>query len=147
MKSRYLIIGLFIVIVDQIVKLLVINKNSTIIPNFLSITFTENTGAAFGVGTRYIIIILSLLIIVGLFYITIKHKDNIISYIPFMLIISGAVSNLIDRFFRGFVIDYIDINIFNFPNFNIADISITIGIFSLIYFLITKEKNDHLGQK
>ena len=59
------------------------------------------------------------------------------------MILSGGIGNLIDRIVRGYVIDFIDVNLFNFPNFNIADISISIGIISLIFILcnsILKEK-------
>lgn len=48
--------------------------------------------------------------------------------ISLVLILTGGISNLFDRIFRGYVIDFIDINLLNFPSFNIADISIVIGI-------------------
>ena len=49
------------------------------------------------------------------------------------MVISGGLSNLIDRIFRGHVVDYIDINqIFNYPVFNIADICVVIGAILLI---------------
>ena len=53
------------------------------------------------------------------------------------MIVSGGTSNLIDRIFRGYVVDYIDINqIFNYPIFNIADISVVLGVILLIIYLI-----------
>ena len=55
---------------------------------------------------------------------------------PYILILSGSIGNLIDRVFRGYVIDFIDVNLFNFPNFNIADIAITLGIIYLIVLVI-----------
>ena len=48
--------------------------------------------------------------------------------ISLVLILTGGISNLFDRIFRGYVIDFIDTNLLNFPSFNIADISIVIGI-------------------
>ena len=55
------------------------------------------------------------------------------------MIISGGTSNLIDRLFRGHVVDYIDINqIFNYPVFNIADMCIVIGVILLVGYIIIK---------
>ena len=57
-----------------------------------------------------------------------KNIDNNLSLLSFSLILGGAVGNLIDRIFRGRVIDFIDISpVFNFPTFNIADILVVIG--------------------
>ena len=58
MNKRNYVIALIIIIVDQLTKLLVINKNIEIIPIFLNITYTRNTGAAFGIGTLNIITII-----------------------------------------------------------------------------------------
>lgn len=66
--------------------------------------------------------------------------------ISLVLILAGGISNLFDRIFREYVIDFIDINLFNFPNFNIADISITIGIF-LLGILILKNINQKEDKK
>lgn len=132
MKLKHWIIGIIIIVLDQLTKILLINKNFVIIPNFLKLTYTENNGAAFGIGTRYIIMIISILIIVGIIIYMIHERKKGINYIPCVLVLSGSVANLIDRIFRGFVVDYIDINLFNFPNFNIADICITVGIVLLI---------------
>ena len=115
-----------------------INKNIEIIPNFFNITYTQNTGAAFGIGSINIILIISILVVIGLIIVLIKEKKHITNYIPFVLILSGSIGNLIDRIFRGYVIDFLDFNIFNFPNFNIADICIVVGIFILLYELIKK---------
>lgn len=59
--------------------------------------------------------------------------------ISLIMIISGGTSNLTDRIFRGYVVDYIDINqIFKYPIFNMADISIVLGVILLILYIITK---------
>lgn len=66
-------------------------------------------------------------------------KISTLEKIFLIMIISGGTSNLIDRIFRGYVIDYIDINqIFKYPIFNIADISIVLGVTLLILYIITK---------
>ena len=118
--------------------MLVINKNINIIPNFFNITYTENNGAAFGIGSTSFVLIISILIVIGLIILIIKERNKITNFTPFILILSGSIGNLIDRIFKGYVIDFLDFNIFTFPNFNIADICIVLGIFLLIYELIKK---------
>lgn len=148
-KIFIIIIGFSIILIDQIVKIILLGKNIEVIPNILNITYTENTGVAFGIGANnfFMIIIINVMIL-GVIIKYIKDKQeqiNLKVLIPLILILSGGIGNLIDRIFRGYVIDFIDINIFNFPNFNIADISITLGIIILIIYIINSmvfEKND-----
>ena len=138
MKIKHYIIGIIIIIVDQLSKVLMINKSITLIPNFFNFTYTENLGGAFGLGKQQIIFLLSLILTIGIIIYLIKNKSKIINYIPFILIIAGSIGNLIDRIFRGYVIDFIDVNIFNFPNFNIADICVVIGAIWLIINILRK---------
>lgn len=132
MKVRYYFIGIIIVIIDQLSKILIQGYNFTIIPKILKFTYTVNRGGAFGIGEKYAVLVISLIIIIGMIIYIIKENSKISKHMPFVLILSGAISNLLDRVFRGYVIDFIDFNIFEFPNFNIADICITIGIFYLL---------------
>ena len=145
MKLKHYIIGFIIVVIDQLSKILIIDKNISIIQNFLEFNYTQNIGGAFGIGKINIILIFSILFIIGIITFLIKGNKKISNYTPFVLILSGSIGNLIDRIFRGYVIDFIDINLFNFPNFNIADISIVIGIIILLYINLCKlnEKNEN----
>lgn len=128
------IILLLIILFDQVTKMILINQNITIIPSFLSFNYTQNTGAAFNIGTNNIITIIIInVIIIGLIIKFIKDNDlHIGALFSLFIVLAGGISNLIDRIFRGFVIDFIDVNIFNFPNFNVADICIVLGIIFLI---------------
>lgn len=136
MRKRNYIIGIIIILIDQLTKNILINKNIIIIPNILNFIYTKNTGAAFGIGKNSVIIILNILIIAMITIFLIKRNKDIKNHLPFILIISGSIGNLFDRIFRGYVIDFININLFDFPNFNVADICITIGIFLLIFLII-----------
>ena len=138
MKIKHFIIGIIIILVDQLSKILISNKNILIIKNFLELNYTQNTGGAFGIGRINIILIFSIIFIIGIVIFLIKENKNITNYIPFILILSGSLGNLIDRILRGYVIDFIDIKLFNFPNFNIADISIVLGIIILLYKIFKK---------
>ena len=146
-KVWLIILGICIILLDQITKVILIGKNITVIPNVLNFTYTENTGVAFGIGSNNLLFIIIVnIIVLGMIIKFIKEREEQVNFsilISLILILSGGIGNLIDRIVRGYVIDFIDVNLFNFPNFNIADISISIGIISLIFILcnsILKEK-------
>lgn len=143
-RKKTIIIDIFILLIilliDQLTKSILINKNISIIPNFLELNYTQNTGVAFGVGNKNILIIIILnILVLGLIIKFIKKNElNNKILIPLFIVLAGGISNLVDRVFRGYVVDFININLFNFPNFNIADISIFIGILILIFVIIKK---------
>lgn len=96
---------------------------------------------AFGKGMQIIIIILNIIVIFFLSKFLINNYNNMAKLVKgaLIIIISGGLSNLADRVFRGYVIDYIDITkIIDYPIFNIADISIVIGGILLVGYIIAK---------
>lgn len=97
-----------------------------------------------------IIIILNILIICFLLRFLIKNYKDIarIVKISLIMILGGGTSNLIDRIFRGYVIDYIDINkIISYPICNIADIGVVIGVSLLIIYVIIKNRRMPKSEK
>jgi len=153
---KFFSISLFVVFVDQASKIYIklffdYYSSVSILGDFLRFTYIENPGIVFGLDVGniiyYLISFLSLCII---FYILslIKtlyadQKNNIVALISFSLILGGAIGNAIDRFFVIFklfnyqgVIDFIDIGInsYRFYIFNVADMSVTIGILLFIYY-------------
>lgn len=136
-------ISLFIIILDQIVKMIIsskmlVNSSITIIKDFFNITYVKNIGAAFSIlsGGRFLLIIIALIAIYIIYKLLIKNKNlNRINIINYSLLIGGIIGNLIDRIIRGYVVDYLDFTIFNynFPIFNIADICIVISCVLLIF--------------
>ena len=144
-KIGFYLFTILLIIIDQIVKLNIINNIENlpieIINNILWFTYCENTGIAFSIGNGNVLIfiILNILLIIGLIFYYEKNKQdfNIVSKISISCVIAGGIGNLIDRIYRGFVVDFIDINkLFNFAIFNIADIYITIGILGLAIFYL-----------
>lgn len=144
-------IGLIVVLVsiDQISKLLII-KHMTIgqeipfIKNVLSITSHRNTGAAWGILGDHTFL-LTIVSIVALGFMGYMMKDfnlrtNRWYSISMIMLIAGALGNLIDRVFRQEVIDFLKFEFINFPIFNFADTLLTIGviIFLIDYILIKK---------
>lgn len=142
MNKKHFILGILIILVDQLTKILMINKNITIIPDFLNFTYIKNTGAAFGIGTPIIVLLVNIIIVIGIILAIIKYKDKIKNYVPYTVLLAGGIGNLIDRIFRGYVIDFIHIDMFDFPVFNIADICVVVGVIIISYEIIRDEKSN-----
>lgn len=133
------ILSLIVVIADQISKYFAINKlkgavSHVIIPGFLKFTYVENYGAAFGILKNkklfFVITTLIIVIFISIFLIKYYYNINIFMRIGLSLLLGGAIGNFIDRIRFGYVVDFINVRLFNsynFPVFNIADISIVIG--------------------
>ena len=133
-----------IVLIDQISKILIhakinLYESIQIIPHLLDFTYIRNEGIAFGInfaGSKVIFIVFPILITFYLFsLLKDKEFDKPFYQISLLLIIGGAIGNIIDRIFRGYVIDFIDFHINNvhWYVFNLADSSVTIGLLFLLY--------------
>jgi signal peptidase II len=169
-------ISLFIVVIDQISKLLVkgfsipslnlsfqgmdYGESINVIGSIFKFTFVENPGMAFGIHVDgYFKLFLSLFSLIAsvaiAIYIYKVREQKLLYRVALALILGGAVGNLIDRFFYGIIFDYapllygrvvdflhfdaLGFSIFgktfdSFPIFNIADSSVTIGVFILLIF-------------
>ncbi|UAJ65008.1 signal peptidase II [Candidatus Schneideria nysicola] len=114
-----------------------LGESLSILPN-INIYYVKNSGIVFGFFSgeeycrKYLLIIINILCIFVLFLIINKNWLYIsyLSIFPFLMIIGGAIGNLLDRIIYGYVIDFIDIyiSIYHFPTFNLADLNICIGI-------------------
>ena len=155
--KKILPISLLFVVIDQVVKILVINKMAlqqsiTIINNFFNITYVRNTGAAWSIlsGNVLLLIMISVLALVAIYYYLIKDKElNKIDIVSYSMLIGGIIGNLIDRIVHGYVIDYLDFKIFNynFPIFNVADTLIVISIIIIGISLIVGEYREQNRNK
>ena len=151
MKKKYyiglsLIVAIVILIIDQLTKKIItatmnIGDSYEVIPHFLNITSHRNNGAAWGIlsgkmGFFYIITLIILAVLI-IFYIK-ETKYNAFMQVAISLLFAGALGNFIDRLFNGEVVDFIDTSIFgyDFPIFNIADSSLTIGVIFVIIALV-----------
>lgn len=120
--------------------------DKSIIDGFFSLTYLENRGAAFGIfkDQKFILVGLTAIVIIGLTIYLFKGHTTKPLRIALILIIGGAIGNLIDRVFLGYVVDFFHFyieDVFNFPVFNIADISVVCGtILMAITILFSKEK-------
>ena len=113
---------------------------------FLDLTHIHNFGVSFGLFSGlispWILIILGLLIVSFIFYLMKSASDTFEEW-SLLIIISGALSNIIDRIFNGYVIDFIYFHYKDFfwPAFNFADIYITIGIIMIVINILRKINN------
>ncbi len=130
-----------VVVVDQILKYLV----NVLQPGFtlgtLRFHLVHNTGAGFGIlqGQTIWLALISLLVAFGIIYYYKKIPPQKIPQVLFALFLGGVIGNLIDRLFRGYVIDFIDFSFW--PAFNIADACITISVIGLIIYFQKGKKN------
>lgn len=141
----YYLLAAALVVLDQLVKFLVranipLGEGVPFIPHILQLTYYQNTGAAFSIFEQHTWILTlisaaaSVLLIVLLAKRTFNHPFAMVSL---ALVLAGAVGNLIDRLFLGYVTDMFQTLFMNFPIFNVADICIVCGgIAFCVYFLL-----------
>ena len=147
----YIILFVMLLVLDQFTKYIVeqsfyLSESIPIIDEVFNFTYVENRGIAFGLfqGRLSIISILTVVAIVAIFIYVLRNKKtlSISEHFGYTLILSGAVGNMIDRLFRGFVVDMLDFRgIWSFV-FNLADVWINVGVFLLIvdYLILRRKK-------
>ena len=141
----YLLIAAALVGVDQLTKYWAVlhlkeQPNMQIWPNVFELEYRENTGAAFSLFKDHVwlLSIVSAVILAAIVVAVLRIKLPNIRWVRIaaLLIVAGGVGNLIDRVFRGFVVDFISIKLIDFPVFNVADCFVCIGAFVLLIYVI-----------
>ncbi|MDJ0634239.1 MAG: signal peptidase II [Xenococcaceae cyanobacterium MO_188.B29] len=151
-KRIFWTVALIGLILDQVTKYIVVQNFADIGDSFplwknvFHFTYVINTGAAFsffsgGVSwLRWLSLIVSLGLIAFAWYVP---RMNKIEQFGYGFILAGALGNGIDRFLFGYVVDFLDFRLIGFPVFNLADVSINLGIlFLLIASFKATEKNN-----
>ena len=145
----YAILALLLVILDQVVKYLVLTYiplggQVPFIPYLLELTYVQNTGAAFSMLAEHtwlltlVSLVLSVLLAGAIWKNFFRHP---LGKLCLTLLLGGAVGNLIDRAFRGFVVDMFNVLFMNFAVFNVADIFVVVGgIAAALYYLFLMDK-------
>ena len=142
MKKKVYILSIIFLLIDIFTKQLVKNilnlyDSIPIIPNFFSITYVINDGAAFSIlkGELWLFIILGFVLLFFIFYYLQKEKLNIYKTIYYSLLIAGVLGNLLDRMLYKGVIDFLDFTIFSYnaPIFNLADTFIVISVILIVF--------------
>ena len=148
--TRYVFLALVsaaTILLDQATKLQImqtirLHESIPVIPNFFSITYIRNPGAAFGIlasssnGFRLLFFgfaSLFALVLLGTIFFRLRH-DDWVGQLSIAGIFGGAIGNLLDRVRFGEVIDFLDfyIDAYHWPAFNVADAAISVGVCFLI---------------
>lgn len=153
------LIILLIIIFDQISKQLAVlhlkdAEAVSFIPGLLSFRYHENSGAAWGILSehRWVFMTVSsvaILAIVGFFiYCRIKNeKLSLLLIISLSFFCGGGIGNMIDRFFLGYVVDFLRFDFINFPIFNVADSFISIGACLMVLYLVIETVKEYQEKK
>ena len=152
----YAILALILVALDQLVKYLVLQNiplggHVPFIPYLLELTYVQNTGAAFSIFSEHtwmlalVSLVMSVVLALALWKNFFRHP---LGKVTLTLLLAGAVGNLIDRAFRGFVVDMFNVLFMNFAVFNVADICVVVGgIAAAIYYIFFYDKLEPRGRK
>lgn len=136
---------------DQILKWLALQSMAygefITVTSFFNWVHLRNTGVAFSLfadnsGMQRIILITIMIVISAVLIKFIRNNRNQSESLAYSLILGGAMGNLIDRIFRGYVVDYLDFywRSWHWPAFNLADIAIVFGVFLFVYASLCSEK-------
>ena len=151
----WLVLTSILVFLDQFFKSIVVAKMDLGVPihitKYLSMSLTYNPGAAFsfladaGGWQRGFLCLVSACASAVLVFLLFRFRNNLLMCLSFSLILSGALGNLIDRFFIGAVVDFVVLHWqgWFWPAFNLADSCITLGaLFLLIESFFSKKSFD-----
>lgn len=133
-----------LVALDQGIKYLAVVHLKSIgsfplLDGILQLSYVENTGAAFGSFSQYttlLSVFTGIVLLCGFVYLLLGKCKPVFVYISAILILAGGAGNLIDRVFRGFVVDYIEPLFIDFAVFNFADMLVCVGAAILIIYLL-----------
>ena len=145
-----LIIAVVVVVLDQITKIAVhsnmdVSQQIPVIKDVLHITYVRNEGMAFGLfsDNRLVFMIPTVILIAVVIWAIVKFsKRNKALDVALGLILGGGIGNMIDRLFRGYVVDFVDFCAFDFWQwvFNVADAAVVVGGFLVAIVLLTDKK-------
>ena len=146
------IVIILLVGLDQLVKYLVrvhipLGGQVPFIPHVLALAHIHNTGAAFSMltGARWFFVVLTIaFVIFALWVLYAKKITHPFGRWTLVLIIAGALGNLIDRALNGYVVDMFEVLFMNFAIFNVADICVCCGAaLTALAMLMTGQKKNN----
>lgn len=154
--KRLLSLGAVIlgVLIDALTKNLAVKhlKGEDPVPlwrGVLRFSYVENPGAAWGMlaNHRWVFMLFSALAIVVIVIYLIRRDPPLSLFLSLSLILAGGIGNMIDRTFRGSVVDFIEFYLFEFPVFNVADCLVVVGSGLLVFWLISDTLRERKKKK
>lgn len=148
----WLLIPVVLIVLDHLFKFVIVHwigpgsdrHRIDVLGRSVGLEYVENRGAAFGIfgtATETLALVSLGIAAFGIYMIWRDHADRPRAAFAIALIVGGAIGNVIDRIFRGYVIDFVAIG--TFPRFNLADSAITIGVLLLLWAMVREEvQND-----
>ena len=150
-KWNYLILAMELIVfilIDQLTKYAAViclkgQSSISVLPGILELYYLENHGAAWGIlENARIFFLITAVILVGVIWyyyrrIPAEKHWNFCRFLMAMLA-SGAIGNAIDRFWHGYVVDFLYISVINFPVFNVADCYVTLSV--LLFFVYYRKE-------
>lgn len=141
------LIVLGVIVADQALKWWVVANiplGATILKNpVLDLTYLQNRGAAWSMfsGNKWLLLLIAFVATIVLILLIIKsYRYHKVLTIGLSLALGGALGNVIDRVRLGYVVDMFQVEFFNFPIFNLADIALFIGVVIIIVAILRDEK-------
>ncbi len=121
--------GLCIFVLDRLFKIWFRDVDISLIPGVLALRSAKNTGMAMGLfsGNALVLFIASVVVVLFCLLLLRKYRISGLACFSLSLIAGGALGNMADRLFLGYVIDMIDVELINFYIFNVADIGVVCG--------------------
>lgn len=142
---RYGWIALVVLAVDQLSKLAAqrLTQAVVLLPGVLGLRYAENTGMAFSLlsGRPWLLGLLSAALIIAGLAVLRRYQLGKVASVATMLMLGGAVGNMLDRLFRGYVIDMFEVLFVQFAVFNVADAALTVGCCLMIISLMLIPKD------
>ncbi|MCD8020620.1 MAG: signal peptidase II [Clostridiales bacterium] len=158
MKSRIKVLAgcAILVLIDQLSKLWVLRYLKgrdaiPLIPGVFELLYVENRGAAFGIlqNKQWVFLIIGILVLALLLWLLpgIPGERRYLGMKYCLYFVgAGAVGNMIDRIFRGYVVDFLYFKLIDFPVFNVADIYVTTSCFILIVLVVFFYKDEDFNR-
>ena len=114
------------------------------------LTYCENTGAAFSMftGQRWPLLVVTVILLGGMIYVLrAGWMQNLFGEISLLLMITGAVGNMIDRIVLGYVVDLFDFCLIDFAIFNVADIFLCVAVGMMCIYVLFMEPKIEKAKK
>lgn len=153
----YILSILALIAADQLSKLWAVTQLRPVgvIPvlgDFLQFAYAENTGAAFSFlenhNQRWLFVsVTAVLVLACLVVLFSRRVRGAMGVLSLILIVSGGVGNMLDRIFRGYVVDFVYFKFIHFAIFNFADSCAVIGAVLLCVYLLFGGHGAELGGK
>ncbi len=139
----FLIVGLDQWVKSAIVSAIPLGESHPVLTNVFSLTYLQNTGAAWSIfeGKLAFFTVITVVAVAVILYFMVKNRGgHVLLMVGFSLILAGALGNFIDRIRLGYVVDMFQLDFIQFPIFNVADISLCIGVACLFIYTFFEER-------